>query len=85
MSGRDFATRHILFYLIIKELSATTYGLSQKSVDRFTSRNNRNNFPCNSVFGETEEYALWRGCCRHRRQTQSKVASTVALKDPLVS
>ncbi len=47
----------MLFCLIIKWLSATADGPGRESADRITSRNNRNNFPCNSVSGETEEYA----------------------------
>ena len=58
MSGHDFGTRHILFYLIIKGLSATTDGSVRESADRFASRNNRSDVPCNSVSGRIAEYAL---------------------------
>jgi hypothetical protein len=58
MSGRDFGTRHVLFYLIINGLSATADGFGRESAGRFASRNNRNNFPCNFVSARTPEYAL---------------------------
>jgi hypothetical protein len=35
----------MLFFLIIKGLSATADGFVRESADRITSRNNRNNFP----------------------------------------
>ena len=45
MSGRDFCTRHMLFYLIIKGLAATATDSGRESADRIASRNNRNKFP----------------------------------------
>ena len=58
MSGRDFATRHMLSSFIIKELSATADGSGRESADRIAARNNRESILCNSVSGETAEYAL---------------------------
>jgi hypothetical protein len=61
MSGRDFGTRHILFYFIIKVLSATTDGFGRESADRIASRSDQHGLSCKSVFGKMAEYDL-----RHR-------------------
>ena len=54
MSGRDFDTRHIIFYLIINGLSATADEAGREPADRISARNNMESIQCNSVSGEPD-------------------------------
>ena len=60
MSSREITTRHTLFYLIIKWLSATADGFGRESVDRIASRNNLSDVPCNTqtIFENSPKYLL---------------------------